>query len=266
MRYVLLCVLLICMQCQALITPAEPPLSPWELQMYPVETNWSDYEEGVPMVIASLPEDAPAEFVLSGVLAPGDQGSHSSGTAWAVGHAAFSHLVRTKRGQTDYVCSPAFIFNSLNRERNQAISILSALQLLEQQGCPHEKHMPYRLDDYVYKPGRLAQEDAARYRVNGFGRVDFQDHDQMKAHLLQGSLVILRMRISENFVNHKGREWRVPAGKEVGSQTLVVVGYDESRGVYIVQNSVGGTWGEYGRTGVPFSWFIRLAEKAYVLW
>lgn len=253
-------------QCQILFGSGQPPLVPWEVQMHPIETNWAEYDESVPIVIASVPENIPNRHIIPGLLAPRDQGSQSSGAAWATGYAAFSYVQRHKRGQADYVCSPASIFNQLNRGKNQAISILATLRLLEESGCPHEKYMPYRVNDYVYKPGHLAEEDAARYRVRGYGRVDYQDIEQMKAHLLQDSIIILRMRISENFVYHKGREWRVPAGQEVGSQTLAVVGYDESRGVFILQNSAGGEWGEYGRTAVPYKWFIRLAEKAYILW
>ncbi|MCR9143524.1 MAG: C1 family peptidase [bacterium] len=252
--------------CQMLPGQRKPPLMPWEVQMHPIETNWAKYDESVPIVIASVAEDMPVSHTIPGLLAPGDQGSQSSGAAWAVGYAAFSHAQRHRRGQADYICSPAAIFNRLNRGRNQAVSILATLQLLEQSGCPHEKYMPYRENDYVYQPGRLALEDAERYRVSGYGRVDYQDLEQVKAHIYQGSVVILRLRISENFVNHRGREWRVPAGQEVGSQTLAIVGYDEARGVFILQNSAGGEWGEYGRTAIPYHWFIRLAEKAYILW
>ncbi len=252
--------------CQLLPGNRPPPLMPWEMQMHPIETNWAKYDEDVPVVIAGVPEDLPRSYVIPGLLAPGDQGSQSSGAAWAAGYAAFSHAQRHKRGQADYICSPAAIFNRLNRGRNQAISILASLRLLEKSGCPNEKYMPYREADYVYQPGRLAQEDALRYRVRGYGRVDYQDIDQMKAHLYQESVVILRLRISENFVHHRGSEWRVPAGQEVGSQTLVVVGYDDHRGVFILQNSLGGEWGEYGRTAIPYGWFVRLAEKAYILW
>lgn len=243
-----------------------PPLAPWELQMFPIETNWAAYDEEIPVVLAGLPEVVPGSHTLPKVLAPGDQGSQSSGVAWAAGYSAFSYLQRQKGSDPEYICAPAAIFNRLNRGRNQAISILSALRYLQHHGCPHEKYMPYREADYVYQPGALAREDAENYRARGFGRVDFQDSEQIKAHLLQGSVVIVRMRISENFVKHQGPVWRVPAGREVGSQALALIGYDDARSVYIVQNSAGGEWGTYGRTGIPYEWFMRLAEKAYVVW
>ncbi len=245
--------------------PAHRAMQEWELQQYPVRPGWSERDVHVPLAIAGLPDEIPPSFVLPSLPAAGDQGAQASGTAWAVG-TAHTYLQRTKYGKGSYICSPAFVYNMLNQRRNVGVTILESAELLYDRGCPDEKYMPYREHDYVYRPGTGAVQDAGRHTIRGFGRVDFTDLDQVKAHLLQGSVVVVNMRISENFITHKGDVWVRPSGARAGLQTVAVVGYDDRSGVFMIQNSVGGSWGRYGRTNVPYTWFLRLVRTAYVIW
>lgn len=246
--------------------PGPQAMQAWELQEFPMRAGWSERDLSVPLAIAGLPDEVPPSYVLPSLPAAGDQGRQASGTAWAVGYTAQTYLQRTKYGKRSYVCAPAFVYNMVNQRRNVGVTILESAELLYERGCPDEKYMPYRADDYVYRPGTGAVQDAGRHTIRGFGRVDFTDLDQVKAHLLQGSVVVVNMRISENFVTHKGPIWARPSGAVAGLQTVAVVGYDERSGVFTIQNSVGGAWGQYGRTNVPYVWFLRLVRTAYVIW
>ena len=238
----------------------------WELQQWGIAPEWSEPEEQVPFVLAGLPSDAPERFVLPGMLAPGDQLGQASGTAWAVGYAATTYLFRTKRNQHDYECAPAFIYNQLNERADRGIEIIEAAELVKRMGCPRENLMPYQAADYVSRPTAAALADAREHRIRGYGRVDFVDLNQIRAHLLQGSVVIVTLRISENFIGLRENVWENPAGRQRGRHTLAVIGYDNAQGAFIVQNSAGGRWGSYGRAAIPYVWFVRLAQKAYVVW
>ena len=243
-----------------------PAIVQWEIQQFPIDPAWSKKDLELPMVLAGLPEELPEYFVLEGLLAPGDQGLQASSTAWAAGYTANSYLQRKTNGRKDYVCSAAFIYNQLNKQNNESVSILDSLRLLKKQGCPNERYMPYQPRNYAYQPGSRAREDAERYTIQGFGRVDFIDEAQVKAHLLQNRIVIVRLRVSQNFIKLKDDIWRNPAGHMLGARTVALVGYDDRKRVFLMQNSAGGRWGSYGRAGIPYDWFIRLAARAYVIW
>jgi C1A family cysteine protease len=109
-------------------------------------------------------------------------------------------------------------------------------------------------------------ENAKRHKASGFGRVDTADVDQVKAHLLQGSAVIVTMFITENFVNLDDRYWKQPAGRAVGKQTVVVVGYNDRDFTFQILNSAGPDWGHGGYAYIPYRWFVRLVTQGYVIW
>jgi hypothetical protein len=124
--------------------------------------------------------------------------------------------------------------------------------------------MPFNEKDFFRKPGPDALQNADAFRVRGYSRIDFRDFDQVHAHLLQGSVLIVSMKITENFVDLREPLW-TPAGKFVAIHTVGVIGYDITRQEVLIQNSAGGTWGHFGTARMPWIWFQRLTEKAFVL-
>ncbi len=229
-----------------------------------IKPNWSPADVQISMVLAGLPLKPPARFQLPYLPDVGNQGAQPSGTAWAAGYVAFS-IHRRRDGQKTYSCSPSFIYNQLHRA-NQGIEIINTLNFLQTSGCSDLKHMPYVDFDYTTRPTGPAIVDAARNRISGFGRVDFTDVNQVRAHLLQGSAIIATLRVTDNFLKLKKLHWKKPRGVYMGRHTVAVVGYDQKLRAFLIQNSAGTEWGEKGYAYVPYDWFIRLTGQAYVLW
>ena len=126
--------------------------------------------------------------------------------------------------------------------------------------------MPYVAEDYVRRPSNEAILDAENYMISGFGRVDFTDLRQVQAHLLQGSVVIVTMRVTENFLILKEAVWEQPRGAPRGRHTLALIGYDDGKKLFTLQNSAGFRWGDQGFVQIPYAWFLRMTDQAYVLW
>lgn len=257
---------IVCFGACTLYPEERPRTGVWSLQSANIQPEWFEDEQDVPFLLAGLTEDAPDAYMLPAMIAAGDQGPQASGTAWAAGYTATSYLVRKKNNSGQYVCSPAFIYNELNEKQNRGIEIYEALILLKNTGCPDMRYMPYKPMDYSTAPDRTAYNSAAAHRIQGFGRVEFFDLNQVKAHLLQGRVVIVTLRITENFLTLDQYVWEAPSGERRGRHTIALIGYDDVRNQFIFQNSAGAAWGQYGRGAIPYVWFVRMAQKAYVLW
>ncbi len=241
---------------------------PWSLKSFPIRHGWTKQDIRHPFIVAALPKTKPIpqRYVLPDLPAPGHQGNQASGTAWAVGYFGMSYYIhKHKKANSAYRCSPAFLYNSLNRGRDQGIEIVDALVFLKEQGCPREELMPYIEKDHAYQPSSRAKAEAASYRIDGFGRVDYSDMDQIRAHLLQGRVIIVTMLISENFVTLDKELWE-PEGKRRGRHTMAMVGYDDRKRLIYVLNSVGKSWAKEGGAAISYSWFVRLCKQAYVFW
>ncbi len=245
---------------------ASPPKEPGErrLEDVPIRAAWTPEERRLPIVLAGLPAAVPESHILRELPVVGNQGSQASGTAWAVGYVAMSVLVR-KRGVRDYVCSPAFVHNQLQRDEN-GVEIREAAHLLATTGCAPFESMPYNADDALTRPSPSALNRAREFRARGFGRVDYTDLNQMRAHLLQGSVIIATIAVTKNFLELDKANWPGPKGFFVGRHTVAIVGYDDRTREFLIQNSAGIEWGGQGLARIPYSWMVRIIGNAYVLW
>lgn len=227
---------------------------------------WQSEELAVPIMLASIDRDSPPAYISPLAPEAGEQGSQASGVAWAAGYAAASVAFRARSFDDGYLCSPAFIYNRLNGGRNQGIALLDTLNYLKLAGCSDMRFMAYRNDDILTQPGLAALEDGLRRRIRGFARIEIGDPEQVRGHLLQGRLVMALLRVTENFFKLKEPSWDGPVGNHWAEQAVAVIGFEQARRVYLIQNSQGVQWGRDGRAEISYDWFSRLAEKAYVLW
>ncbi len=247
----------------------------WKLKNFPIQSAWNRDDKKIPFVLASIPKDVPTRFLLQNIPTPGNQGNQASGTAWALGYFAASYLYEnkgtnidnsTKSKKKQYQCAPAFVYNRLNKGIDRGIEIVSGLELLKKEGCPEENYMPYNSADSAHRASGRAIQNARQYKINGFGRIDYTDLDQVRGHLLQNKPIIITLLISENFITLDEFVWKKPAGNSQGYHSVSLIGYDDKKRLFFFLNSVGSKWGNNGKAAIPYSWFFRLTKKAYILW
>ncbi len=238
----------------------------WTLSDFAIRPLWDDRDTSVPVMFPATPETVPPRFILSENLPVGDQGSQASGSAWAAGFTAFTYLNRKKTGNADYICSPAYIFNQLNRGINRIIEIREAADFLVREGCADLSLMPYREFDHLYTPTVEARRNASLNRLSGYARVDYLDISQIQGHLLLGNPLVIQIRVYDNFLELNSEVWESPVGRFLGRHSVAVIGYDNDKELIYIHNSAGGKWGKNGRAAIPYSWFLRLTEKAFVFY
>lgn len=237
----------------------------WTIGQFNINTSWNDQDRKYPLVFSSMPAQSPVKYILRPLPSVGNQGAQASGTAWTVALAS-SYMFHVKRNIQGYYCSPSFLYNTLNQGQDAGIDLHKALNLFVGTGCPREQLMKYNPNDYTAQPSPEILKNAMNYKLAGFGRVDFSDINQVKGHLLQNSVVMTTMEVFENFLDLSTDVWKIPAGARIGRHSICVVGYDDQKKAFLIQNSAGTDWGQKGMAWIPYDWFIRLTVSAYVLW
>ncbi|MBK7148866.1 MAG: C1 family peptidase [Bacteroidetes bacterium] len=199
----------------------------------------------------------PAVVDLSQKLPPvGSQGDQQSCVGWAVGYASRSYyLLKESRGMSNVYISPAFIFNSLNGQKNQPIYIKNALNLLVDTGACTLQSMPYNPADYTTRPGPKQIEEARQYRIETYRKIDLKNNsvNNLKAELANDNTVICALNYQLEYDldgNMRPRPspylWERKKIRPLKGHAIVLVGYNDSLQAFKFMNSAGDTWGDQG--------------------
>lgn len=203
----------------------------------------------------------------------GDQGQMASCVAWAVGYAARSYYAHTRedrpRNSAHHIPSPAFIYHSVRpNDCDDGSRISDALDLLKT-GAVSLARAPYS-DRSCNRPSAGLRQVATDFRIDGWDRVDFQNPDQVKAQLANGSPVIIAMTTTpDSFVKPASRtgvyEWDGQAGEPDSGHAVIIVGYDDNRQAFRLMNSWGRDWGDEGFLWISYESVTKLVGEAYTM-
>ena len=210
---------------------------------------------GIPL--ASTPAggmELPQSVDLSGQLPPvGNQGMQQSCVAWAVAYALKSYQEKLELGQ-QYKFSPSFIYNQINNGQNAPTYVTDALNVLSQQGvCPYDD-MPYDQNDWLTKPSDQSKNDAKKFRIDYWRKINHTDIKEVKAHLAAGYPVVLGANVSDEFIRNGKDIWKDPGTPE-GGHCMLLVGYDDNKNAFKVMNSWGAEWGDNGFGWIDYGLF-----------
>lgn len=212
----------------------------------------SDYEDGT--------RSLPRAIDLSGNFpAVGSQGNQNSCVGWAVSYLkSYQERVeeRWEFGR-DTQFSPAWIYNQINRGRDQGSNPLDAMQLVHDSGAATLATMPYDAYDYLRQPSAAAFEEAANFL--GGEIKTLRTVQEYKAALAHRVPFVLGMPVYESFHRLSGRNavYTDLSGVSQGGHAVVVVGFDDERfgGAFRVLNSWGPGWGDRGFFWLPYDTF-----------
>jgi hypothetical protein len=204
---------------------------------------------------------------------PGDQGKQGSCVGWSVGYAARAYYVSAGEGRSlsrrANIPSPAYIYNlTLSRSEvtncGHGMMISEALDTLKEGGVS--------LADYPYDERRCSPppssviEAASQFRIRDSQTIARNELDTIKGELAQGNPVVFGMRVTRGFIRHRGaRVYERHDADFVGSHAMVLIGYDEGRQAFRLQNSWGRGWGDGGRAWLSYAAFRRDANDAFVM-
>lgn len=246
----------------------DDPNSPWpEMPQIPV-----DEVKALRLLEA---EGLPSAVDLSSGLPPiGTQNSFDC-TFWATfyNYKSFQESKeRWWRNLTEpiYQFSPEYGYNQLvHGNCDQGISIMAALQILQDQGALSLTEFPDDPGSCSRQPTQAERQKAASYQnlsyASFYDSVGQANIGQLKAHLASGDIFVSALLVGEEF-NDAGCNvvYRNPYLREpTGGHAMAVVGYDDTRGAFKFANSWGTNWGCNGFGWVSYSYFQQYAYRGY---
>lgn len=207
----------------------------------------------------------PASSGVSLLMPPvGHQGSEGSCVAWAVGYAARSAEHFYKMGDLAYsfatnVFSPEFLYNQTKvaAECGSGTSPVLAMDFMKVNGIATWQSMPYSsTNGCSLLPTTTQVAAASNYKIAGYSKLINSDQAAIKAMVDAKHPVIFNCSLDQSFVDAgPGFIWKSYAvGPGVG-HTMVICGYDDSKGAYKVMNSWGTAWGDSGYSWISYDFF-----------
>ena len=229
--------------------------------------------------VAALPPTGilPAAASLERYLPPpGYQGTtQGSCTAWATTFALRTAL-QAKLNNTwqplnvvQRQFSPAFVFNKAKADSgifdcSRGIFFATALTILQTTGTPTLESFPYDPNRCDVRPTPSQVQQAGRFLIAGWERTSDLTNNRFKAHLAAGDPVLVGIDIYPSFDDAQGLatitgntgEWR-------GYHAVVLIGYDDAKKAFRLQNSWGPIWGDQGRAWIDYDTLKNIVREAY---
>lgn len=181
-------------------------------------------------------------------------------------------LQRAFKKQTDL--SEAFVYynaRELNNKTNEdsGSSFQDIIQSMRDKGVCLEALCPYNPDVYNKQPSEEAYSDAELRKITEAKNVRLQVED-IKSALAKGYPVVISIRVFDRFVKNVSGFVDIPSEselKEDENHAMVVCGYSDSEGYFIVRNSWGIDFGDKGYCYLPYDYFRapKLVNAAYVV-
>jgi cathepsin L len=183
------------------------------------------------------------------------------GTCWA--HAAVSALEWSwaiRNGGPPVVLSVQPVLDRTQKTGGGSPRLV--LRALLEHGTAEATAYPY-----TGEPGPLREGVQQRYRVVGYGAVAAEPWDTaaIKKAVLEHGPVVTLVHASPAFHKAKGSATFAEPGDAGGpNHAVLIVGWDDDRGAWRVQNSWGLRWGDKGYLWVRYG-SNRVGDRAYWL-
>jgi C1A family cysteine protease len=131
-------------------------------------------------------------------------------------------------------------------------------------GVCTETTWPYETHKFSTCPPRHAFSEAYHHKVVKYEKLDNKNLTQLKACLASGFPFVCGFTVYNSFESSEVAKTGIvpmPASSEkiVGGHAVMVVGYDDDLGVFIVRNSWGIDWGMKGYFTIPYAYFTNIS-------
>ena len=238
-------------------------------------------------ISAAGPSAGPKVFMLD--MPPiGSQGKEGSCVAWACGYAVKSFEMKKATG-IDHtiggtnvmfplgVASPEYLFNRINTQ-NDACSKGSyfvgwgttrgALDLLKTEGVVTWLEEPYSDANGCGKVDNNKEPvspSAAKNKIANYASVTDLSETSLKTLLTDQHPIAFYALVSSEFMS-AGPDfvWRSGEGTTDDAHAMAIIGYDDNKRAYKVQNSWGTGWGDNGYTWLDYDFAKTAIKGAYV--
>ena len=166
----------------------------------------------------------------------------------------------------DHLFSPAFVYNQINNGSDQGGLIPDAMEVIKTHGCATLKTMPYSEADFTTQPTEVAITEAQKFKAKSYSSVNHSNLNELKSILAEKNCIVVGIEVFENFNDYRGGVYRGPSGEDTGGHAILVVGYDDSKNAFKLENSWGTEWGDKGFAWVDYEAFKKICFEAWVMY
>jgi C1A family cysteine protease len=202
-------------------------------------------------------ENLPTSVDLRSKMPPVmDQGDVGSCTACSVS-AAFQFCDPSWDGSAMFLYyNTRMLDNSVDYDNGSTLS--QSVNAAHLYGLCSSSRWPYNTSMWRNQPNVDCYVEGLKHQTISYSHVD-QSIPQMKGCLASGFPYVIGFYVYESFespsVESSGNVPMPQAGERIlGGHAIVVVGYDDSRQVWICRNSWGPTWGDAGYFYMPYAY------------
>lgn len=143
------------------------------------------------------------------------------------------------------------------------------MKAVHKYGVCNEILWPYIIKKFTIKPPKKAYNDAIKHKITKYMRIN-QTSNDLRYRLYEGYPVVFGFMVYESFESDETASTGIvnlPNKDEspLGGHAVLLVGYDDSKKLYIVQNSWGTGWGDKGYFYMPYD-YIHNNELSDDFW
>ena len=146
-------------------------------------------------------------------------------------------------------------------DQDSGAQLRDGAKALAQYGCCPENEWPYIEQQFARKPAKKCFRDGAKRKIQNYERVE-QNLLDMKYCLAAGFPFVMGFSVYDSFESNTVAQTGIvpmPATEEqiLGGHAVLVVGYDDSKQLFLVRNSWGTGWGQKGYFQMPYAYLIN---------
>jgi C1A family cysteine protease len=174
-----------------------------------------------------------------------------------------------------FIPSRLFLYYNVRKMEGNALkrtgtTIRNTIVSAVKTGICEEKIWPYDIKKFDVEPSKEAYENSQKNLIAQYARVT-QNELQIKLCLKQGHPISFGMIIFDPWYYDKNLRTTgiIPlpksTDKRIGGHAMLIIGYDDNKKWFIVQNSWGNQWGDKGYCYIPYSYILD-KKLAYDFW
>lgn len=180
------------------------------------------------------------------------------------GSLAYRYEYREVKGDFKFEPSRLYAYYNVRAEQgwekeDSGAFVRDIFKTFNKLGLCEETFCPYITENFANKPSNAAYENGKKYQTLKYAAVP-QNETVIKQTLLSGAVVVFGFDVYDNFIYGDWTEiCPVPEdGKSpLGGHCVSIIGYDDAKQAFLIQNSWSSDWKINGRFWMPYSFLLN---------